>query len=230
LALNLQTLKTRTLSAIAFVVIMLLGLFVNQYTFIGLFTFIMFGCLYEFSKIIKQINAKKYFVYLPVAFIYIILPTTMMIDLGTNGYFSKLSYSPIFPTAILFSIWINDTMAYLVGSLIGKTPFSKVSPKKTWEGTIGGIIICLFFVGFFFSKSGFYIYSNKVENIHWFIIAAISGVFGTIGDLIESKLKRTAGIKDSGNILPGHGGFLDRFDSFLLATPLVWIYIKIFIP
>ena len=113
-------------------------------------------------------------------------------------------------------------MAYIIGSLIGKTQMSKISPKKTWEGTIGGIILSILVLSLvsYFASSQF-----DWNNILLFgSIAAIASIAGTIGDLLESKLKRMADVKDSGSILPGHGGFLDRFDSLLLATPFVWIY------
>ena len=133
-----------------------------------------------------------------------------------------------FAASIVFSIWINDTMAYIVGSLIGKTPFSKISPKKTWEGTLGGIVLAILVMG----VAG-YFFGYKVNNSWdwdaiwpWMIVAAISSVAGTFGDLLESKLKRMAGIKDSGQLMPGHGGFLDRFDSLLLATPFVWLFLE----
>ncbi len=128
---------------------------------------------------------------------------------------------------IIISIWINDTMAYIVGSFIGNTPLSKVSPKKTWEGTIGGIILSVTVVGFLFP----FIFTRSFD-FNFFIIfatiAAIAAISGTFGDLLESKLKRLAGVKDSGSLMPGHGGFLDRFDSLLLATPFVWLYVQLF--
>jgi phosphatidate cytidylyltransferase len=128
-------------------------------------------------------------------------------------------FSSLIPLGLIVCIWINDTMAYIVGSLIGKTKFSpSISPKKTWEGTLGGIILTIIVAGIF----GYF--TNYYPAIDWIIIAALAGVIGTIGDLLESKLKRMAGIKDSGHIMPGHGGFLDRFDSLLLATPFVWWY------
>ena len=122
-------------------------------------------------------------------------------------------------------MWINDTMAYIVGSLIGKTPLTAISPKKTWEGTIGGIILCVTVVTI---TCGYTFLLNQFHFIHWLMISLIASVAGTFGDLFESKLKRLAGIKDSGNMMPGHGGFLDRFDSLLIATPFVWLYIEIF--
>jgi phosphatidate cytidylyltransferase len=113
-------------------------------------------------------------------------------------------------------------MAYVVGSFIGKSPFSKISPKKTWEGTIGGAILCVITIGL----AGYFIFNDFKQSA---IIAAICAVFGTAGDLLESKIKRMAAVKDSGSFMPGHGGFLDRFDSLLVATPFVWLYIKLYL-
>jgi phosphatidate cytidylyltransferase len=139
----------------------------------------------------------------------------------------------VMPCVIIFSIWINDTLAYIVGSLIGKTPLTKISPKKTWEGTVGGIILCVVVIGLLFSNISTDIiipghFHFHIPSYHWFIIAGIAAIFGTFGDLLESKLKRMAGVKDSGSLMPGHGGFLDRFDSLLLATPFVWLYVQLF--
>jgi phosphatidate cytidylyltransferase len=131
----------------------------------------------------------------------------------------------IIAVTIVASIWINDTMAYIVGSFIGKTPFSKTSPKKTWEGTLGGIILSVLIIGLLMNK--LIINNTAVQNYHWYIIAAIAAIAGTFGDLFESKLKRMAGVKDSGDFMPGHGGFLDRFDSLLIAIPFVWLYVKL---
>ncbi len=218
MAINIQTFRVRTLTALVFVIVMLAGLFINSISFISLFIFIMVGCLYEFVKILKRINGDRFLYYLPLALIYIVMPLLMMIDLGI----SENIYSPLIPCSILFSIWINDSMAYLVGSFIGKTPFSKISPKKTWEGTIGGALLCVIVI----ALAGHYIPASKsIHWQHWFLIAVICAVFGTFGDLLESKLKRKADIKDSGSFMPGHGGFLDRFDSLLTATPFVWVYI-----
>jgi phosphatidate cytidylyltransferase len=135
-------------------------------------------------------------------------------------------YDPLLPCAIIFSIWINDTMAYVVGSMIGKTPFSKISPKKTWEGTGGGAVLCVVVMGLLALVIPA---ANAIPVWHWVAIAALCAVFGTLGDLLESKIKRMANVKDSGHFMPGHGGFLDRFDSLLIATPAVWIYIKCFL-
>lgn len=133
-----------------------------------------------------------------------------------NNFFS-------IPTFLIFSIWVNDTMAYIVGSFIGKTPLSSISPKKTWEGTIGGIILC---ISIMITIS--YLLS-WISWIHALDISAIAAIMGSLGDLLESKLKRMAKVKDSGHMMPGHGGFLDRFDSLLLTTPFVWIYVYFFV-
>lgn len=303
MAFNWSTFKTRALTALVFVAVMLTGLLWNQWSFFILFSIIHFGCWWEYLKLTEKIyqtsfhiNAKLGFMLMgygmmlwfckdgyhvagyslqenfsmPVSaagfvlliivifltspihlhafgmgllgLLYISLSWGLMMDLAgfvdSFFYASDIVFSVgpfkylfvILPIVIIASIWINDTMAYIVGSLIGKTPLSKISPKKTWEGTIGGIILAVvvvgllakFFIPFQYHTPGLVL---EIENYHWFIIAAIAAVTGTFGDLLESKLKRLAGVKDSGQIMPGHGGFLDRFDSLLLATPSVWLYV-----
>lgn len=239
MAINVETLKTRALTALIFVAVMLVGLLWNQWSFIVLFTIIHFGCWYEFVKLMKKIYGEQYLKYSLLGLVYITIPILMIINLGfKGGVFSNdrineitntTQYSLLLPIAIIFSIWINDTMAYLVGSMIGKSPFSKISPKKTWEGTGGGAILCVLVVGFLFPLLADKYFYSFVQKQTWFIIAAICAIFGTIGDLLESKLKRMANVKDSGSIMPGHGGFLDRFDSLLVAVPFVWLYVKLFI-
>lgn len=228
MALNISTFKTRTLTAFLFVLVMLAGLLWNYPLFALLFLVIHFGCWYELIKLLKLIHPKNYLPYCLIGLVYLTMPILMMIDLRSEGHLFKGELDStvngkIIPCTILFSIWINDTMAYLVGSMIGKTPFTKISPKKTIEGTLGGIILCVVTIGLaaYFSKL------LPVE--HAIAIAAISGVFGTMGDLLESKIKRMAGVKDSGSFMPGHGGFLDRFDSMLVAIPAVWFYINVFL-
>jgi phosphatidate cytidylyltransferase len=136
-------------------------------------------------------------------------------------------FGKMYVIILIASIWINDTMAYIVGSFIGKTPLTKISPKKTWEGTIGGIVLSILVMGLigYFSK-------KEVEwdlVVQMMLVAGVASVVGTFGDLLESKLKRLADVKDSGHIMPGHGGFLDRFDSLLLAIPFVWLCIFLFL-
>lgn len=235
MAFNFQTFKTRALTALLFVAVMLVGLLWNFWSFLVLFTVIHFGCWVEFVKLMKKIHANKYLPYCLLGLIYITLPALMMIDLRafskmyTIGYESKLIFDLVIPLCIIFSIWINDTMAYLVGSFIGKTPLTKVSPKKTWEGTIGGIVLCVVAIGFLYPLFVKIFTEQEIESTPWFIIAALCAIFGTLGDLFESKLKRMADVKDSGSFMPGHGGFLDRFDSLLFAVPAVWVYVQLFL-
>ena len=147
-----------------------------------------------------------------------------MMDIRNRGSFGNeeaTTISLFLPVLAILCMWANDTMAYLVGSWIGKTPFSKISPKKTWEGTAGGVILCIALVTL--------VLQDFLHWTHLFSIAAIGAVVGTAGDLFESKLKRMADVKDSGHIMPGHGGFLDRFDSLILATPFIWLYVRLFI-
>lgn len=165
--------------------------------------------------------------------VYISLSWGLMMSLYevTDLYSSNTMYvlaAGNVPIIIILSIWINDTMAYIVGSLAGKTPLSKISPKKTWEGTIGGILLCIGIISFLYPL---FIFHSPDINFTLLLafITAITAITGTFGDLIESKLKRMAGIKDSGQIMPGHGGFLDRFDSLLLAVPFVWLFLRIVI-
>ena len=173
----------------------------------------------------KRINGKAFGV-AASGLIYISLSWGLMVDLYREIDISLHDYRLIvggfaIPLIIILSIWINDTMAYVVGSFIGKTPLSKVSPKKTWEGTIGGIVLSAGVSGLI----SYFVFRSWVEVIFIMILAAIASIIGTFGDLFESKLKRMAAVKDSGNIMPGHGGFLDRFDSLLLAIPAVWLFV-----
>ena len=288
MAFNWQIFRTRALTAIVFVAVMLVGLLWNHWSFLVLFSIIRFGCWWEYFKLMEKIHTAYFHVYtklglmligyglmlwfcgpayhimgyglkenfsLPVSaagfilllsgifqkykvdlksfgaatlgLFYISLSWGLMIDLrspeimrndeGGNLLSDDMGF--IIPLLIIFSIWINDTMAYIVGSVIGRTPLSKISPKKTWEGTAGGAFLAIAVITLFLQPVLFWKYLLAVSMI--------SAVIGTLGDLLESKLKRMAGVKDSGQIMPGHGGFLDRFDSLLLATPFVWLYIKL---
>lgn len=232
MAFNFQTFKTRAFTALLFVVVMLTGLLWNFWSFLVLFTVIHFGCWYEFVKLMMKIDKDKYLGYCLLGLIYITMPVLMMIDLGSERRIhtvdntNEVIYNMVIPVTVIFSIWVNDTMAYLVGSFIGKTPLTKISPKKTWEGTLGGIILCIIAIGFLLPL----LLNNQLQLATipanaWFVIPALCAIFGTFGDLFESKLKRMAGVKDSGSFMPGHGGFLDRFDSLLVALPAVWAYV-----
>lgn len=135
-----------------------------------------------------------------------------------DNEFAKLLIMGIF-----ILIWVNDTFAYLVGSAIGRTKlYSAVSPKKTIEGTLGGFIFALA-AAFIIGK-----YESIINPKQWMILAAVIVIAGSLGDLVESKFKRAAGVKDSGAILPGHGGMLDRLDSLVFAAPFAYLTLNIF--
>jgi phosphatidate cytidylyltransferase len=154
--------------------------------------------------------------------IYIPMCLSLMFQLRAfmvNTFFINWAFS--IPLLLIATIWINDTMAYVVGSFIGKRPLSSISPNKTWEGTIAGIIISVALVT---KVLGTWI---PIQEKYIFLMSVVAAIAGTFGDLFESKIKRMAGVKDSGSMMPGHGGFLDRFDSILFAVPFVWLVLQI---
>ena len=289
MALNLQTFKTRTITAIIFAVVMLAGLLINHWTFFLLFSIIHFGCWIEYQRLIGLID-KNYQSFTPfhrygvmlagwcilmyftndqhslfglelykigwwlgligafvlpllellfnpnirlknvgysfLGLIYISVSIGLMVDLSKQFefYFHESSYVTPFwgiPVFIIGCIWANDTLAYIMGSLIGKTQLSKISPRKTWEGTISGIVLAIVLAGVL-------AWQMDLPLLFMMIPAGIIAVAGTIGDLLQSKMKRKANVKDSGTFMPGHGGFLDRFDSILLAIPFLWLYVMLF--
>ncbi len=123
----------------------------------------------------------------------------------------------------LLILWLNDTGAYFVGSLVGKHKlFERLSPGKTWEGSAGGAIFALL------TAWGLSFMFHQLDLMQWMLLSLILIITGTLGDLVESMLKRSLGIKDSGDILPGHGGLLDRFDAVLLSAPFVFVYLALF--
>lgn len=144
-----------------------------------------------------------------------------LVFVGRSEILEHLHYSPHVILGMILLIWASDTYAYLVGSLIGKRKLNeRISPGKTWEGTIGGGVLTM---------ASSYIIAGwfpEIEFKHWLVISLLVVVFGTLGDLFESLLKRQAGIKDSGKIMPGHGGILDRFDSLMFVTPFVYVYLN----
>jgi phosphatidate cytidylyltransferase len=149
-------------------------------------------------------------------------PLALLNILASTGTEAGDAYSWILPISVFFFIWCNDTGAFFVGCSIGRHKmFERISPKKTWEGFFGGAAVAII-AGIVFSR--FF----AVMNIwQWIGMAATVVAAGTLGDLVESSMKREMEIKDSSNILPGHGGMLDRFDSTLLAIPCVLVYLNL---
>ncbi|TXB65467.1 phosphatidate cytidylyltransferase [Vicingus serpentipes] len=159
--------------------------------------------------------------YTLLASIYVALPFALLYHLGfyqNNQFQADFSYHILW--GFFFILWANDTGAYLSGRFFGKHKlFERISPKKTWEGSIGGGILGLA-VAYISS-----IYFTELNLVEWIIVAIITVIFGGLGDLVESMLKRSLNIKDSGNILPGHGGILDRFDGLFLSVPFIYCYL-----
>ncbi|WP_308243338.1 phosphatidate cytidylyltransferase [uncultured Prevotella sp.] len=178
----------------------------------------------------KAPNPINNWAYTMLSQMYIVLPFSMINVLAFRGAGDAVIYNYLLPLSIFIFLWTNDTGAYLSGSLFGKHKlFPRVSPGKSWEGSIGGGILVLAVAAFlgWYENSG--IHEGAVELAmsipQWMGLGLVVVFFGTWGDLVESLFKRTIGIKDSGNILPGHGGMLDRFDSSLMAIPAAVVYI-----
>ncbi len=164
----------------------------------------------------KQENPVANWAYIALGQGYAALPFAML----NYIFFYSLPSLPILVVSVFIVIWTNDSFAYFVGSAIGKHRlFERISPKKSWEGFFGGAVGALL-AGYILS-----IFVPELELWQWQIFSQIVVIFGTLGDLIESLLKRTIGVKDSGNAIPGHGGWLDRFDSMLLAAPMVVFFL-----
>ncbi len=161
--------------------------------------------------------------------LYIALPMAMVNVLAFRGDINSIAFTPLLPLSIFVFLWTNDTGAYCSGSLFGcHKLFPRISPGKSWEGSIGGGLLVLAVAALI----GWGEQTGKLTDAHtgfsivqWMGLGLTVVIFGTWGDLVESLFKRTLGIKDSGNVLPGHGGMLDRFDSSLLALPAAVIYV-----
>ncbi len=169
--------------------------------------------------------AHTFFSVLYTAIPFSMVPFSAFSRIGLNSLLPHpdIRFSPGIIIGFFFLIWANDTGAYLTGILIGRHKLmERISPKKTWEGFLGGIIIA---ASIAWLLSG---WLGVVDKLHWIIISVIVSVAGTYGDLAESMLKRSVGVKDSGSLMPGHGGFLDRFDSVIISFPLVYLFISLF--
>ncbi|WP_366182744.1 phosphatidate cytidylyltransferase [Flavobacterium ovatum] len=186
---------------------------------LGTTLFVSAKCIhFLFDSKALTINSLSKYIYLIG---YIILPFIII----TKIPFGKTGYNPKILISIFILIWTNDSFAYIVGKSIGKTKlFERISPKKTFEGFFGGVFFTVL-ASYIIAK--YYIQIAESNLYIWIVIAVIVGVFGTIGDLIESKFKRVAEVKDSGKIMPGHGGVLDRLDSVIFVAPIVFLFYQI---
>ena len=187
--------------------------------YLGLLLYMMITELY-----LKKKNPTGNWAYSMLSQLYVALPFALLNVLAfqNSSETGSVTYNPILPLSIFVFIWLSDTGAYCVGSLIGKHRlFERISPKKSWEGSIGGGIFSIA------SSLGFAHFFPFMPGWQWVGLAIVVVIFGTWGDLTESLMKRQLGIKDSGNILPGHGGMLDRFDSALMAIPAAVVYLSL---
>lgn len=189
--------------------------------YILLFLVPILVCIIFISELYrKQKRPFENIAYTLLAVIYVALPFSLFIH---SGYwladFNNYNYA--LPLGFFILMWLNDTGAYLVGSAFGKNRlFERISPKKSWEGSIGGGLTSLL------AACGLSFIFPDFGTINWLVFGLIVVIFGSFGDLTESLYKRSINIKDSGTILPGHGGILDRFDGVLLAAPAVFAYLK----
>jgi phosphatidate cytidylyltransferase len=189
----------------------------DEFIYIAAFLFspfIFLGFIFELSTRSEQPFANMAYIMLGV--LYIGMPFALLYFIA----FEKSYFYANTVFGILLLTWMNDTGAYLVGSAIGRRPLlPRISPKKTWEGTLGGVTIAFLTAILLFYVIG------ELPLRDWLVLAAIVAVFGTLGDLVESMLKRSFAIKDSGKLLPGHGGMLDRFDGFIFCVPFAAAYL-----
>ena len=159
--------------------------------------------------------------------LYIALPFSLLNVLAYRWNGQSVQYTYLVPLSVFVFLWMNDTGAYLCGSLLGRHKlFPRISPGKSWEGSIGGgVLVMAIAVLVWYLTEQYGVNDLGLSACEWVGLGLVIVVFGTWGDLIESLFKRTLGIKDSGNILPGHGGMLDRFDSSLMAIPAAVVYL-----
>ncbi|MBO7301971.1 MAG: phosphatidate cytidylyltransferase [Bacteroidaceae bacterium] len=168
---------------------------------------------------LPKVNALEDYAYFALTQLYVALPLSLLNLLASAGAAEDEAYYWLMPLSVFIFIWCNDSGAFCVGCTIGRHKmFERVSPKKTWEGFAGGVVVA---AAAGVVMSHFFAVLNVWE---WVGMALVVAVAGTLGDLVESSMKREMQIKDSGKFLPGHGGFLDRFDSTLLAVPAVVLY------
>lgn len=176
---------------------------------------------------LKQENPINDWAYTMFSQMYIALPFSLLNVLAFRSTGIDIQYTYLVPLSVFVFLWINDTGAYICGSLLGKHKlFPRISPGKSWEGSIGGgLLVMAVAVLVWYLTEKYDVNDIQLNAFEWAGLGLVIVIFGTWGDLTESLFKRTLGIKDSGHILPGHGGMLDRFDSSLMAIPAAVVYL-----
>lgn len=182
-------------------------------------------CLFLLELFGKSARPFENLAFITLGIFYIGAPFSLLIWICSSPIEAFGNVGNQFILAMLFMVWASDVFAYLLGSKIGKNKmFPRISPNKTWEGTLSGVagaILTGYLCSLLFNDLTF-------PLAFWIGMACICTIFGILGDLVESMLKRSLGIKDSGNLLPGHGGFLDRFDAFIFVIPFVYTYVIVY--
>lgn len=216
----MKSVVVRTISGAVFVAVMLLCLLTGSKLFALLIAFMAFGMIYEF----RVISASKGILYTLCGVLYILCGLSFMVLLAFRGG----EFSGIMPLCFFLMIWASDVGAYCIGSTLGQALHSRkmapaISPNKTWAGFWGGMLFCVA-AAVIMQLTGLL----SLPLIMSIVLALVVHCTGVLGDLLESAWKRSFGVKDSGNIIPGHGGLLDRFDSSLLAFPAGTLLLLLF--
>jgi phosphatidate cytidylyltransferase len=213
----------KTFGTICGVFVFCLSFFIENQTISYRYYFLIFP-LVSFVYMIKLYKKVERKPFTNIAFTFLgIFYVSVPFALLNIAAFENGSYNYDIILGSLLILWASDTGAYFAGTFFGKRKlFERISPKKTWEGFIGGAVLALIFA------FGMAMFTDTLNMTQWMVVGIIIIVGGTFGDLVESLLKRSIEIKDSGNALPGHGGFLDRFDGLLISAPFIVAYLEIF--
>lgn len=213
----MNKLLLRTITGIIFVVVILLGTLCAEWSLKLTWAVVAVLCLWEYCGLVQRSSLKSKGVYFLGGILYILVSMGLVVMI-----------EPMMIVTILTIVWLNDSGAFVVGSTIGRHKMApRISPKKSWEGFFGGLVFAVgaalvWDVLYWAPQGSELAFGDKISWVGFAIVVALGAV---VGDLIESKFKRTIDVKDSGKLIPGHGGILDRMDATLLAIPLAWLYL-----
>ena len=209
----------RLFSGVIYISLIAGSILYNQYSFIIICSFLFFIANIECHRIWLKIRKKESYPVYPIPQLFVGISFLLLISIPYGGWAYNEIYNPYSILLIFVLIWIFDTMSYVIGVQFGKNKIAtKVSPNKTWEGFFGGLLFCLIFSILSF---------NYIQEIYPFwktiLLGLLIPIFAIIGDMTQSKLKRKAGVKNSGILIPGHGGVYDRLDSTISVAPIAFI-------